>query len=151
MSDLGGVAFERFDGPIETVGDQLLGLCRSVFPDFEDYYLLDRLPRLDDPDLWIARRGAAWIGFKLAYRRGPDLLYSWLGGVEQASRGQGVAARLMVLQHQGASERGFRFVETRTRTSNNAMIILNLRHGFQLCGHETDARGRSVVIQRKAL
>ena len=148
MSD---IDYQRWIGPITDAADPLLALCKAVFAEFDSAYLLDRLPRVADPDLWLAIEGGEWAGFKLGYRRGDALLYSWLGGVHPRLRGQGVASELMERQHAHAAAAGYRFVETRTRAANNPMILLNLRHGFHITGFEVDARGIPVVIQRKAL
>lgn len=145
------IACRHHDGSIEAAAAPLLALCRAVFADFDDCYLTARLPYLADPSLWLAERGGEWIGFKLGYRRGPELLYSWLGGVVPEARGTGVASELMRRQHEHAATQGYAMVETRTRAANNAMLIVNLRHGFHIAGFETDARGIPVVIQRKAL
>jgi GNAT superfamily N-acetyltransferase len=145
------IAYERWQGAVADAAAPLLALCRSVFPDFSDAYLSDRLPKLDAPMLWLAIEAGRWQGFKLGYRRGDALLYSWLGGVTPAPRGQGVASELMRLQHAQAVAEGYRFVETRTRAANNPMILLNLRHGFHVTGFETDGQGIPVVIQRKTL
>ncbi len=145
------IAYERWQGSMAEAAEPLLALCRTVFPDFSDAYLLDRLPRLADPVLWIAVEQGRCKGFKLGYRRGADILYSWLGGVAAEVRGQGVASELMRLQHAQAAADSYGFVETRTRATNNPMILLNLRHGFFIAGYETDARGVAVVTQRKAL
>ena len=145
-------AFEcrRHPGPIEAAAEPLLDLYRAVFDHIDDNYLLSRLPGMKDPMLWIAEDAEGWVGFKLGYRRG-STLYSWLGGVHPRARGQGVASALMVRQHEAAAGEGYAHVETRTRAANNAMLILNLRHGFQVCGHEIDARGIPVVTLRRAL
>ena len=145
------ITYRRWEEEIDQAALPLLDLYRAVFEDVVDSYLLDRLAGLDDPDLWIAEDGSEWVGFKLAYRRGPALLYSWLGGVRETHRGQGIASALTVLQHDHARARGYALVETRTRAPNNAMIQVNLRHGFTICGFEVDARGIAMVLQRKAL
>lgn len=145
------IGYERWQGSTADAAEPLLALCRSVFPDFTPAYLLDRLPGLADPTLWLAVENGVWKGFKLGYRRGGELLYSWLGGVAPELRGQGVASELMRLQHEDAGARGYRFVETRTRAANNPMIVLNLRHDFHITGFEVDANGLPIVIQRKAL
>jgi GNAT superfamily N-acetyltransferase len=148
MSD---IDYQRWTGPIADAADPLLALCKAVFAEFDSTYLLDRLPHIADPDLWLAIERGEWAGFKLGYRRGDALLYSWLGGVHPRLRGQGVASELMERQHAHAASAGYRFVETRTRAANNPMILLNLRHGFHIAGFEVDAKGIPVVIQRKAL
>lgn len=145
------IDYQRWSGPIADVADPLLALCDAVFDDFDPAYLCARLPHIADPDLWLAVESGEWVGFKLGYRRGDALLYSWLGGVHPRLRGQGVASGLMERQHASAAAAGYRFVETRTRAANNPMILLNLRHGFHIAGFETDARGIAVVTQRKQL
>lgn len=148
MSD---IEYQRWTGPIADAADPLLALSDAVFGGFDPAYLRGRLPHIADPDLWLAIEGGEWGGFKLGYRRGDALLYSWLGGVHPRLRGKGVASALMTRQHEHAVAAGYRFVETRTRAANNPMILLNLRHGFHVTGFETDARGIAIVTQRKTL
>lgn len=145
------IEYQRWTGSIADASDLLLALCTAVFGEFDPLYLLGRLPHIADPDLWLAIEGSEWAGFKLGYRRGDALLYSWLGGVHPRLRGQGVASELMQRQHAHAAASGYRFIETRTRAVNNPMILLNLRHGFHVAGFEVDARGIAVVTQRKTL
>lgn len=145
------VSCRRWDILEAEAAGRLLELCRAVFPEFDDAYLLDRLPGLIDPDLWIAERGGEWVGFKLGYRRGNDLFYSWLGGVHPSARRLGIASELTIRQHEHAASAGYRFVETRTRAVNNAMVVVNLQHGFHIVGFEVDSKGIPVVIQRKEL
>lgn len=134
------------------LGEELLALCRGVFPDFAPAYLLDRLPRLDGAAVVTAREPSSrLVGFKLGYRRGETLFYSWLGGVHPGARRLGLGRRLMAAQHAWARSKGYAHVETRTRVSNNPMIILNLQSGFLIAGFQLDKAGIPVVIQRAAL
>ncbi|MGH6615692.1 GNAT family N-acetyltransferase [Sphingomonas sp.] len=148
MSD---IEYRRHEGSADEAVALLLPLCAAVFPGFDPDYLASRLPGIAGHDLWLAWGGAELAGFKLGYRRGPDLLYSWLGGVHPSARRLGIADALMVRQHETAAASGYTHVETRTRAVNNAMIIINLRHGFQIVGFEVDTNGIPVVTQRKDL
>jgi GNAT superfamily N-acetyltransferase len=145
--------FSLFEG--ESVRGQqamLAGLCTRIFDSFDPDYLTRRLPGLIDPVLHVAHGdGGAALGFKIGYRRGPSLLYSWLGGVGPEARGQGIAARLMQAQHDWAAVQGYHNVETRTRATNNRMIIVNLTAGFHIAGVESDEAGHLMVIQRRRL
>lgn len=141
----------RWEAPIGEAAELLSGLCQAAFEGFEDAYLRARIPNMVDPDLWLAEADGAAVGFKLGYRRGAHLLYSWLGGVVPAWRGRGVARVLMERQHEAARAQGYALVETRTRAANNAMMMLNLSCGFHVCGFEVDARGIPVVTLRKEL
>ena len=145
------ITYRRWPGAVDATAEPLLALYTGVFEHIDENYLLSRLPNMTDPMLWIAGDEAGWVGFKLGYRRGATLLYSWLGGVHPRARGQGVASALMARQHEAALAEGYTHIETRTRAANNAMLMLNLRHGFHVCGHEVDARGIPVVTLRKTL
>jgi len=137
---------------VATAEPMLASLCTRVFDSFDPEYLAQRLGHLVDPVLHIAQGcDGAPLGFKLGYRRGPALLYSWLGGVIPGARGQGLAARLMQAQHDWATAKGYAAVETRTRASNSAMIIVNLKAGFQITGVEAGDAGHMMVILRRTL
>jgi hypothetical protein len=71
---------------------------------------------------------------KLGYERNRGTFNSWMGGVGQAFRGQGLAQTLMAKQHDWAKSQGFEGVETATRQTNQAMGIINLKSGFVVAG-----------------
>ena len=148
-----GLAFETLEGTQAlAAADEIRDLCHTLFPDFTDAYLLDRLPTVDRLAVHAARGSdGALLGFKLGYARGEDTFYSWLGGIHPSIRRKGVGRVLMQRQHDWARAHGYAFVETRTRTVNNAMIILNLQSGFQIVAFENDSAGHPTVIQRATL
>ncbi|MGB0514854.1 MAG: GNAT family N-acetyltransferase, partial [Wenzhouxiangellaceae bacterium] len=67
------------------------------------------------------------------------------------ARRQGFGARLMQVQHEHVRQLGYLSVTTRTRAANRAMLILNLKNGFEIVGFEVDGAGFTVVSQRKSL
>lgn len=141
----------RWERPLADAIGLLAPIASAAFDSSDAAYIPDRLRLAIDPELWIAEAGETPVGFKLGYRRGPDLFYSWLGGVLPAWQRRGIASALMARQHAALPMLGYRAVETRARAANNAMLILNLRHGFTIVGHEIDARGFAVVTLRKEL
>lgn len=145
------ISCDRWEARIADAAQPLLALYTAAFDAVDRAYLRDRLPKLEDLMLWIAEDAEGWVGFKLGYRRGATLLYSWLGGVHPRARGQGMASTLMVQQHEAALAAGYTHVETRTRAVNNPMVMANLKHGFHVCGFEHDTRGNPVVTLRKTL
>ena len=145
------VTFSVFDGEInETLGISE-GFCAKLFPARSDDFVRSRLPFVARPQLCLARHEEKLVGFKLAYQTADVILFSWLGGVLPEAQRIGVATGLMRLQHEQARSLGYEKIETRTRTSNTPMMILNLRHGFEIVGLEADAHGRFVVLQQKDL
>lgn len=137
---------------VRAIGQELAKLCAESFDRFDPAYLTGRLAHICDPCAVLARDGGgALTGFKLGYRRGSNLFYSWLGAVHPSARRQGLASALMARQHEWASTAGYLDVETRTRALNTAMIMLNLRAGFVITGFEVDRNAIGVVTQRKRL
>jgi predicted GNAT superfamily acetyltransferase len=144
--------FHTVTGDAARVSDELLDLCRVAFEDFSPDYLTARVVHVAAPALVTARFAHGPLaGFKLGYRRGASLFYSWLGAVHPDARRQGLAAELMRRQHEWARSQGYTEIETQTRAVNNAMIILNLKSGFRVRGFGLDSLGREIVVQRKKL
>lgn len=145
--------FEIVEGDdVRNSSVEMVELCLVAFERFEPDYLTERLKTLSVPALISARREAGSLaGFKLGYRRGRNLFYSWLGAVHPAERKRGLATALMERQHVWATDAGYQHIETRTRSENNVMISLNLKSGFFITGFEIDPHGFGVVTQRKFL
>jgi GNAT superfamily N-acetyltransferase len=99
----------------------------------------------------IARRGAETVGFKIGYRRSNEEFYSWLGCVAPDARGAGIATELMRRQHERARELGYQWVVTETKNRWRGMLILNLRHGFDVVGTYVNRRGETVIMLAKTL
>lgn len=101
--------------------------------------------------LLVAREQEAVVGFKLGFAERPKIFHSWLGAVDQAWEGQGVARRLMELQHQHLLEQGFTRVRTGTRNRFRRMLILNLKCGFDLVGIKQRSNGEAHLQLEKRL
>ena len=145
------ISLAAFAGTREALLDIVETFCRDLFPDLPKSYVASRLEHIASPDLLLAKIEGRPVGFKLGYRLSDKLYFSWLGGVDMHHRRLGIASKLSHLQHACARDFGLDWVETRTRADNNAMLIVNLRSGFQIAGVEADSLGRFVVIQRKKL
>jgi predicted GNAT superfamily acetyltransferase len=100
---------------------------------------------------FVAKENERVVGFKLGYERKGKHFYSWLGGVDEAYRGQGIANELMKRQHEWCRENGFRTIRTHTKNKWKHMLILNLKHRFDVIGTYTDNRGEPKIILEKKL
>ena len=89
------------------------------------------------------------VGYKIGYQDRKTRFYSWLGGVYPEYRGQGIASELMVRQHAWCKSHGYSVVRTQTKNTWRSMLILNLRHGFDVVGTYTDERGEPKIILEK--
>lgn len=133
------------------VMDEVAALYQRVFesPAGE---MLDGAAEKPHLTLWLARaEGGRALGFKLGYRRSPEAFYSWLGGVDPAARGGGIARALMRAQHGWLREQGYRVVRTETMNRFRAMLLLNIQEGFDVVGTHTDDEGLTRIMLRKRL
>lgn len=91
------------------------------------------------------------VGFKLGYQSKLKEFYSWLGGVRPDYRNQGIASELMKIQHSWCKDQGYTFVRTETMNRFRNMLILNLRHGYDVIGSSTTREGDIKIILEKTL
>ena len=99
----------------------------------------------------LAFQGGRPVGFKVGFQDDRRSFESWRGGVLDEARRQGIAWELMRLQHNWCAEKGFRVIKTVTNSDNTAMLILNLRSGFEIVGSFVNRRRRLKILQEKYL
>lgn len=91
------------------------------------------------------------IGYKIGYKLDNEKFYSWLGGVDEQYRKHGIASKLMEIQHQYLREKKYKKVQTKTKNQWRSMLILNIKHGFDVIGTYTDDKGEPKIILEKKL
>lgn len=91
------------------------------------------------------------VGFKAGYDRKPQHFYSWLGGVSETFRGQGLGRKLMELQHEALTKKGYKTVQTKTMNKFKNMLVLNLKCGFSISGTFVDEKERFMILLDKQL
>ncbi|MCA1037941.1 GNAT family N-acetyltransferase [Bacillus infantis] len=91
------------------------------------------------------------IGYKVGYEMEENKFYSWLGGVDAKYRGKGIASRLMEMQHEYIKGCGYRVIQTKTMNKWRHMLILNIKHGFDVLETYIDEKGRHKIILEKKL
>ena len=126
---------------------QLSEFCPTVF----DVSVLDlqwRLSSMPDASVFCAVSAGHLVGFKAGYAMSQLRYYSWLGGVHPSLRRQGVASKLMALQHAWLVERGYCVVETAANQENRPMAQANLKHGFSVCGIRHEPQRVQVLFSK---
>ena len=88
------------------------------------------------------------IGCKLGYERKPHHFYSWLGCVDPACRGRGIAAELMRQQHDWCRQNGYHTIRTQTYNQWREMLVLNIRAGFDVIGTVQNKRGLALLLEK---
>lgn len=136
----------------------LLDLLTSVFASqSHDEWLADLTQKAATYPVFqtlLALDGERVVGCKLGYEREsdrtrPGVFYSWLGGVDPAYRGRGIAAELMRRQHDTCRAAGYATIRTHTYNHWRDMLILNLRHGFEIIGTQPGKRGLTIVLEKR--
>jgi predicted GNAT superfamily acetyltransferase len=107
----------------------------------------------EKPNLRIeaALDGETLVGYKIGYSLNREQFYSWLGGVDELRRNQGIAAELLIRQHDFARTSGYRTIQTRTKNKWRNMLLLNIKKGFDVIGTYTDSDGEPKIILEKKL
>jgi GNAT superfamily N-acetyltransferase len=90
------------------------------------------------------------VGFKIGYERDQNEFYSWLGGVLPEYRGLGVAGDLMNAQHEWCRKQGYSKIGTKTQNRFKAMLMLNIKNGFEIIGTDpTDKDGMKILMEKR--
>jgi predicted GNAT superfamily acetyltransferase len=143
------IVFTLQQGPFDAaLLHELNELAQRVFeqPSLKVEWRLSAMP---DASVATARSDGRLIGFKLGYAMTEVKYYSWLGGVEAASRGNGVARRLMQVQHEWVRGCGYALLETSTDQVNSAMSRVNLQEGFAVCGTRAEPNRLQVLYLKR--
>lgn len=91
------------------------------------------------------------VGFKLGYQIDPTKFYSWIGGVKSEFRKQGIADELMKRQHLWCKNCGFQIIQTKTKNTFKPMLILNIKHGFDIIQLQRNERNEIKIVLEKSL
>lgn len=120
-----------FEEPFVT---EIVTLAERVFGAYDGTELRWKIARMPEVTVHAAYERDVLVAFKLGYATTSARYYSWLGGVDERVRRQGVARRLMVAQHTWAEAQGYRAIETAALADNAAMLALDLQSGFRVIG-----------------
>jgi GNAT superfamily N-acetyltransferase len=143
------MTFARLEGKEILENKGLQELYNAVFDTSNSR--LEEPPSIKGFYAWVAYSGDCPVGFKTGYELKPCKYYSWLGGVHPDYRNKGIAGKLMELQHEWCVMNGYRTIQTKTKNKWKSMLILNLKHGFDIIGTYTDSKGEPKIILEKNL
>lgn len=135
--------------PGDDVLKGILQLHRNIFGDSEG--LASKMKSKPHLLVQTAMDGEKVIGYKMGYPLDDDTFYSWLGGVDPEYRENGIASMLMKKQHEYLTEMGYKMVRTKTMNKWRGMLILNIKHGFDVIETYTDEKGLHKIVLEKRL
>ena len=127
---------------------QILSLYELIFEVSSDK-VGERMKKVDGLITLCAFHEERVVGFKVGHEDTSEEFYSWIGGIHLFYRKRGIASNFMEMQHRILKERGYKAVFTKTKNKWRNMLILNLRHGFDVIGTYTDSKGEPKIILKK--
>lgn len=94
----------------------------------------EKFQRLKESEnlLLVAQSDGKPVGFKVGYKVDSYTFHSWLGGVKQDHRRQGIAQALMNEQEKLVRSMGMKRITFNTFDKFSAMIRLGEKNGYQL-------------------
>jgi hypothetical protein len=89
------------------------------------------------------------VAFKIGYGMTDEVFYSWLGAVQPTMQRTGIASMLMKNQHEWCLAQSFLRIQTKCLNFNQAMLVLNLKHGFMVQDTEVTEQGLKLVLEKR--
>lgn len=137
--------------PDENTLSEIIEFSRGIFGQAEAEKFAKRIGEAANLLIILARETGKIVGFKIGYEKEPKVFYSWVGGVSKDFRNSGIAAELMKRQHLWCRQKGFERVRTHTKNEFKAMLILNIRHNFDIVNVYRDKRDELKIVLEKDL
>jgi len=146
------ILFEEAEGlPDPGKLSEIKALYRTVFTEIDESEFTKRIKGAESLFTVLAYSNQELIGCKLGYQIDSAIFYSWLGGVKEEFRKQGIGDELMRRQHNWCRKNGFQIIRTKTRNRFKPMLILNLRNEFDVVKVEPDEQNELKIVLEKRL
>jgi len=135
--------------PDEKIMNGILQLHNQIFANADE--LLEKVALRPNVLFIVAFDNDKIVGYKIGYSLSKDRYYSWYGGVHEEYRGRGIASMLMELQHRLIKDASYETIETKTRNKWRNMLVLNIKHGFDITDTFIDDEGIHRIVLEKRL
>ena len=137
------------DIPDETILEELTLLYTELFDDANIKFFKLRFQNKEDFITILAYFENTLVGFKIGYRYNETTFCSWLGGVKSNFRNQGIANQILHLQEKKAKENNYSKLRTKSMNRFKAMLILNLKNGFDIVKVYTNDSNQTKIVFEK--
>jgi predicted GNAT family acetyltransferase len=146
------ITFDEIEGkPNPNYAEKIKSFYQSVFPDADLEKFSYRIDSARKLFTVLAIANAEIVGFKLGYWLDSTKFYSWVGGVKAEFRKQGIAHELTKRQHNWCRKNGFKIVQTKTLNRFKPMLILNIKHGFDIVELQRNEQNELKIVLEKDL
>lgn len=137
--------------PEENIYEDMVNLYSEIFEDPDIVFFKQRIAEYPKLLSVLAYNDNVLIGFKVGYPYDENTFYSWIGGVSENFRQQNIAIHLALLQEQWAKEYGFIKLKTKSMNRFKAMMVLNLKNGYNITKVYTNTKGQTKIVFEKRL
>ena len=137
--------------PESNIYQDMVNLYSEIFEDADLIFFKQHIEEHSKLYSVLVYNNNQLVGFKIGYPYDENIFYSWIGGVKQGFRQQGIAKHLALLQQQWAKKNGFVKLRTKSMNRFKAMIIMNLNNGFDITKVYTNSKGQTKIVFEKQL
>ena len=146
------IIFEEIEGNLNPTNlEKIQEFYQSIFAVTDLEKFANRINSAEKLFIILAISDDEIVGFKLGYQIDSIKFYSWIGGVKSEFRKQGIADELMKRQHHWCKTNGFHIVQTKTKNTFKPMLILNIKHGFDIIELQHNAQNEIKIVLEKNL
>lgn len=146
------IEFTEIKGkPDEAKLKEIVEFYASIFAKIDREKFHRRINKAENLHIVLAFQVNRIVGFKIGYQIEPKKFYSWIGGVDKNFRAQGIAAELIKRQHLWCVKNKFDTIQTKTQNKFKAMLILNIKHDFDIIDVYRDSQNELKIVLEKPL
>jgi predicted GNAT superfamily acetyltransferase len=146
------ISYKTIEGiPEESTYKEIEKIYSKIFIDSDLEFFKQRI--IEHPQLCtvLAYHNNYLVGFKIGYPYNETTFYSWIGGVLSKYRQLGIGAQLAQIQEDFTRNKGFKKLRTKSMNMYKAMMILNLKSGFDITNIYTNTKGQTKIVFEKLL
>ena len=137
--------------PDVKIYQDLVNLYDEIFKDADIPFFKKRIEEHVKLFSVLAYDDNILVGFKIGYSYSENTFYSWIGGVKEEFRRKGIGCQLAFLQEQWVRHNGFTILRTKSMNRFKAMMISNLKNGFDIIKVYTNTKGQTKIVFEKKL
>jgi len=146
------IEFAEIEGkPDARIFAEIEGFYASIFENADLEKFRKRIREAENLLTNLAFSDGKIAGFKIGYKIEPQKFYSWVGGVDEKFRENGIGGELMKRQHKWCAANGFEKIQTKTKNRFKAMLILNIKNGFEIVDVYKTAQNEMKIVLEKNL
>ena len=146
------IIYKTLEGqPDHETCNEILVLYSEIFDDADPEFFTNRIKQQSDLISVLAYNGSHLVGFKIGYRYSQTTFYSWIGGVKHPFRNHGIATTLAIKQEEMAKWKKYAKLRTKSMNQYKAMLLLNIKRGFQITQVYTNQSGQTKIVFEKKL